>query len=124
MPVLTAFRRVTDPLQIPVGPVAQRFDIPRGFIPSDAESFWVVNSNPFWVRLRGSGTNSINGTLMSGVYADVIGTEGLGTGWHWPPGFIGVFGTQFPRYVSTISPSAQGLTAGSGYIELAWGVGS
>jgi hypothetical protein len=53
MPVTTSFRRMTDPLQLPVSTEAQRFDVPAGFIPPDAESFWVANPNNFWVRLVG-----------------------------------------------------------------------
>ncbi len=123
MPVTASFRRLTDPLQIPVGPDPQRFDIPGGFIPQDAETFWIANPNPFWIRLRGSGSNRVNNGPMSGDYVAVIGDAGQGTGWHLPPGFVGVFATQNPRYVSTVSTGAQGLTAGSGFIELAWGVG-
>jgi hypothetical protein len=123
MPVTTSFRRLTDPLQIPVGPSPQRFDIPGGFIPQEAEAFWIVNPNAFWIRLRGSGANRINNGGMSGEYVEVIGDQANGTGWHLPPGFVGVFATQNPRFVSTISTTAQGLSAGSGYVELAFGVG-
>jgi hypothetical protein len=60
---------------------------------------------------------------MSGDYVAVIGSAGDGTGWHFPPGFVGVFASQKPRYVSTIATDAQGFTPGNGWLELAFGVG-
>lgn len=123
MPVLTPFRRLTDPLQVPVGASAQRTDVPGDYIPDQAESFWICNPNNFWVRLKGSGTNRLNGNTMSGDYKEVVGDLGFGTGWHFPPGYCGVFMSQKPRYLSTIATGAQGLTPSDGFLELAWGSG-
>jgi len=123
MPVLTPFRRLTDPLQVPVAASVTRTDVTAGYIPDGAESFWICNPNSFWVRLKGSGINRINGIGMSGDYVAVVGDTGFGTGWHFPPGYCGVFMSQKPRYLSTIATNAQGLTPGDGFLELAWGSG-
>ena len=111
------FRRITDPLQVPVSSSAGQFLIPEGYIPTDANAFLIVNPNLFWMRLRGSGQYG------QGEYAPVTGTDGQGTGWLFPPGFVGVFTTQFPRFLSTMSVSKQGIAAGSGFMEIAWGMG-
>lgn len=122
MPTLSSFKRQTDPIQVPVSPTPSKFVMPPRFIPAQSESFWVVNPNSFWVRLKGSGSN-FQGSGMSGEYAEVVGTDGEGTGWLFPPGFVGVFATQWPRFLSTVSVTKQGLQAGDGFLELAWGIG-
>lgn len=111
---LIPFRRLTDPLQIPVGPEAGRFNVPENFIPKEANAFWVVNANLFWVRLKGSPDKNA-------AYAAVTDTPP--TGWLWMPGYTAVFTTQFPVWMSTLAVSRQGIAAGSGFIELAYGMG-
>ena len=111
------FRRITDPLQLPVGTTASQFPIPDGYIPSDANAFLIINPNNFWVRLRGSGQYGV------GTFNPVVGTDGQGTGWLFQPGFFGVFTTQFPNFLSTISVPKQGLPAGNGFMEISWGMG-
>lgn len=113
------FRRLTDPLWVPVGPTAQRFDIPEGFIPKEANAFWIVNANLFWIRLKGSG-DARNG---SGSYIAVEDSPTANSGWLWKPGYSDVFTTQFPMFLSTISVSRQGISAGTGFMEIAWGIG-
>lgn len=83
-------------------------------------SFHAVNPNPFWMRLRGCEGPD-----------DLIAE---GEGWLWPPGFVGVYSTQYPRYVCTLAVArpgfpifnAQGdfLYAGTARpAELAYGLG-
>jgi hypothetical protein len=77
-----------------------------------ASSFLVVNRNPFWVRPKGySGTDATT---------KVIGAD---EGWLFPPGFWGIFTTQFPDAMSTIAVPFQGLAAGSGVLEISYGGG-
>ena len=109
------FKRLTDPLLLPVGVTAQKFDVPTGFFdPSGpaagAMSFWVCNANNFWVRLKGS----------NGTYTAVTDT----TGWLFPPGYIGSFSTQFPQFMSTLAVTRQGVKAGTGTLELSYGGGT
>lgn len=115
------FRRMTDPLLIPVSGSVQKFDLPAGFFQQSgpamgAMSFWVCNANNFWVRLRGSG----NGWDGSGSYVAVTDT----TGWLFPPGFVGSFSTQYPLWMSTLGVVRQGLSVGTGTLEISYGGGS
>jgi len=105
-----AFRRLTDPFMLTVAPTAQRFDVPVDLKAAGYTSFCVVNPNAFWVRLKGS----------NGTYSSVTTT----TGWMLPPGFFGVFSTQYPDFMSAMSVTAQGLTAGSGVLEVSYGGGA
>lgn len=104
------FRRATDPFLLTVGPTAQKFDVPVDLKAAGYTSFCVVNPNPFWVRLRGSNI----------TYAAVTST----TGWMFPPGFFGIFSTQYPEFMSAMSVTAQGLTAGTGVLEVSYGGGA
>lgn len=126
MPAPTSFRLLTDTLQMRVAPEAQRFNMPVNFIPPEADSFWIENYNGFWVRFKGSGSAPGSGNSMSGSYVPVTLADADGVGGNGraiPPGFVGVFGTQFPRYLSLISAPYQGLTAGTGWVGFAWGTG-
>lgn len=103
------YRRLTDPIMLNVGTTSQRTQVPAGFIPAEATSFRITNPNPFWVRLKGfTGPTAANGTISA--------TEG----WLFQPGFSGVFTTQFPEYMATISV---GASAGTGVIEISYGIG-
>jgi hypothetical protein len=109
-----AFRRMTDPLLLPIATTATKFDVPDGYFRgagpgAGAQSFWVCNANNFWVRLKGS----------TGTYVAVTDT----TGWLFPPGFVGAFSTQFPQFMSTMAVTRQGLTAGTGTLEISYGGG-
>jgi hypothetical protein len=108
------FRRMTNPLVLPVGPTAQRFDVPTNFFTSMAgiTSFYVVNANNFWVRLKGS-------PMSTTPYSDITETQG----WLFSPGFQGAFTTQFPVWMSTLAVNRQGLTPGTGVLELCYGRG-
>lgn len=105
-----SFRRATDPFLLTVGATAQRFDVPIDIKGSGYTSFCVVNPNSFWVRLKGS----------NGNYSPVTST----TGWMLPPGFFGIFSTQYPEFMSAMSVTAQGMTAGTGVLEVSYGGGA
>lgn len=107
------FRRITNPLTVPVSPTASRFDVPDGFLPNGTNAFYVVNPNKFWVRLKGSVT-------PGSPYSPIVDGEG----WLWGPGFHGVFTTQFPVWFSVISVTRQDLAAGTGTVELSYGMGA
>lgn len=107
------FRRLTDPLMVPVATTSTTMAVPAGFIPQDATSFRVVNPNNFWVRLRGASlATSANPSALT-----ITATQG----WLFPPGFSGTFTSQFPEYLATISV---GAGAGTGTLELSYGIGS
>ncbi len=118
-----SFRRSTDPLLLPVATTATQFTVPAGYFLQGgpgfgATSFWVCNANNFWVRLKGSGImTDVNGSYS---YTAVTDT----TGWLFPPGYMGAFSTQYPMWMSTLSVSRQGLTAGTGTLELSYGGGN
>ncbi len=113
-----AFRRTTDPLQLPVGPQAMRFDVPAGFFDEGgpgylATTFLVVNPNACYVRLRGTTT---------GEHRPVTPT----TGWLFPPGFVGCFTTQKPISMSTLAVAMPGFPLPAEYVplELPYGGGT
>lgn len=106
------YRRLTDPIILPVAPTSTRTAVPNGFIPTEATSFRVTNPNAFWIRLKGA--TGANAATLS-----IATTEG----WLFPPGFSGTFTTQFPDAMATISVAMQGIPAGSGNLEISYGIG-
>ncbi len=104
-----AFRRMTDPIRMAVGPTPTQIVVPPGFIKPEYTSFQVVNPNKFAVRLRGS----------KGTYIPVSET----TGWFWTPNLVAVYSTQYPDFMSTLAVPYQDELAGTGWIELSYGVG-
>jgi hypothetical protein len=90
-----AFRRITDPLQVPVAATATKFDVPDGFFAEggpgyQTTTFLVVNPNACYVRLRGT---------TSGPHRPVSPRMG----WLFPPGFVGAFSTQYPVTMSALA---------------------
>lgn len=90
------FRRWTDPVLIPVGLTASSVPVPMAYTGGAAQTgynaFFIVNPNACFVRLKG--------------FNDVNAAKGLvtaTTGWLFPPGFAGVFGTQYPSYMSAMA---------------------
>lgn len=115
---LFAFRKMTEPLMLEVGPSVTKFDVPAGFFDANgpgfqATSWFVVNPNECWVRLRGT---------TSGSYVPVAAN----TGWAFPPGFAGVFSTQKPIFMSTLAVAKPGRPLPSEYapLELIYGGGT
>lgn len=113
-----AFRRVTDPLLVPVAATATEYTVPNGFFADggagyQTTSFYVVNPNNCWVRLRGwSG---------QGNFAPVTPTMG----WLFSPGFQGAFGTQYPVKMSALAVVKQGIAIPNDLapLELIYGAG-
>jgi hypothetical protein len=113
-----AFRRTTDPLQLPVGPQPTRFDVPDGFFDKggpayQTTAFLLVNPNACYVRLRGSSTDT---------HIPVTPT----TGWLFPPGFVGCFTTQYPKSMSTLAVAMPGFPLPDEFapLELPYGGGT
>lgn len=107
------YRRLTNPIMLPYGTTAQKTIVPQGFIPPEATSFRATNRGTFPVRLKG--------TVNSSDVANLEVKEG--EGWLFPPGHSEVFTTQFPEAMSTLSVAAFGLQAGSGVLEISYGIG-
>lgn len=114
------FRKIIrDPFLCAVGEQAVTTPIDRALLISKrVTSFHVVNPNPFYCRLRGAtGEPSDN----------IVDNEG----WLWPPGFVGVYSTQYPAFVSCIAVERPGfpLRDDEGALlpfyplELAYGIG-
>lgn len=103
------FRRMTDPIVLPVGTSSQTTQVPDGFIPKGATSFRAVNPNNFYVRLKGF---DATGAAIGPV-----------EGWLFPPNYVGDHTTQYPVAMSTIAYSAPGLPAGTGTLEVSYGGG-
>ncbi|MEN3212242.1 hypothetical protein PUR23_19720 [Methylorubrum populi] len=113
-----AFRRMTDPLLLEVGPQAMRFDVPAGFFDEggpgfQTTTFLVVNPNACFVRLRGT---------TVGEHRPVTPT----TGWLFPPGFVGCFTTQRPISMSTLAVAKPGFPLPTEFapLELPYGGGT
>lgn len=97
MAITTGFRRLTNPVMVQVGNgVGISTAVPADFIPANAESFYVVNSSPCWVRLRG---------FKMGQEGEV--TED--TGWLLPPGHVAVYSTQKPERMSAMAVERPGF---------------
>jgi hypothetical protein len=95
-----AFRRLTNPLLVPVvaGTVGSKLEVPPGFIPGAATSFYVSNSNLCHVRLMGT----------SGSGATFTAVE-EGKGWCFGPSFASVFATQNPIWMSALAVAREGF---------------
>lgn len=115
------FRRMTDPVQITVGLTPQPTMVPPEKLQDPAvptarlSSFYVVNPNNFWVRAKGF-TNAAD--------CNAIGVTPT-TGWLWPPGFVGIFSTQFPVCASAMAVPMPGfpVTASSSMVPIEWSYG-
>jgi hypothetical protein len=114
------FRRMSDPVQVSIGPTAQVTMIPPDRLKDPANgtplsSFYVVNPNNVYVRAKGF-TNVADCT-NPGVTPT--------TGWLWPPGFVGIFSTQFPVCASAMAVPMPGfpITASTTYAPLEWSYG-
>lgn len=119
-----AFRRMTDPVQAAVGPTAQATMVPASKLvdPMGGQplgSFYVVNPNNVWVRLKGYSAGNLAACTSNPVTPS--------TGWLWPPGHVAVYSTQNPACVSTMAVPMPGfpITASTTYapIELSYGFG-
>ena len=114
MPVTTPYRRLTDPVLVTVGTsVGVSTMVPANFIPANADSFQVVNSNSCYVRLRG---------FKIGETGEVE----EGKGWLLPPGHVAVYATQKPERMSAMAVTRSGFPVVAGEIvalEVNYGFG-
>jgi hypothetical protein len=110
----TNFRRLTNPVFVQIGNgEAVSTDVPDNFIPANAESFYVVNSSPCWVRLRG---------FKNGQAGEVTAE----TGWLFPPGHVGVYSTQKPERMSAMAVERPGFPVSAEVLvplEISYGYG-
>jgi hypothetical protein len=114
------FRRMSEPVQLAVGPTAQATMVPpeRLLDPASSQrlsSFYVVNPNQVYVRFKGYSTTADCANL----------SVTPSTGWLVPPGFVGVFSTQYPMCGSTLAVSMPGypITGSTTYAPLEWSYG-
>jgi hypothetical protein len=114
------FRRMTEPVQVNIGPTPQMTMVPPTSLKDPMNglplsSFYVVNPNQVWVRVKGF--NNATDCQNIGVTPT--------TGWLWPPGFVGVFSTQFPVCASAMAVSMPGypITQSTTYAPLEWSYG-
>lgn len=121
-----AFRRMTRALAVPVFNVpteANAVKVPDGFILPSYNAFAVFNPNVCSVALRGTSRPTGTPAPTTPLLAQ---TDGLD--WLYPPGFWGVFSTQYPFFMSAIAlstPIAPDVPADSGLVPLRlwYGVG-
>lgn len=98
-----AFRRMTRALPVAVvnTPTVQNATtVPDGFILPSYNAFGVFNPNTCCVGLRG--TSRPTGQSMPTV---PLLAQADGLDWLLPPGFWGVFSTQYPFFMSAIALS-------------------
>lgn len=100
MPMTTSYRRLTDPVLVTVAATAGSTLVPVGWIPANADSFQVVNSNNCYVRLRG---------FKMGETGEVE----EGKGWLLPPGHVAVYATQKPERMSAMAVARPGFPVGA-----------
>jgi len=121
-----AFRRMTRALAVPVvsAPTAQNAtQVPAGFILQSYNAFAVFNPNICTVGLRGTSRPTGQPVPTAPILAQADGLD-----WLFPPGFWGVFSTQFPFFMSAIAlpmPIAPDVPADNALVPLRlwYGVG-
>jgi len=121
-----AFRRMTRALLVPVvnAPNSQTaYKVPDGIIKPSYNAFAVFNPNVCTVGLRG--TSRPTGQPVP--TAPLVAYDG-GVDWEFPPGFWGVFTTQYPFFMSAAAvslPIAPDLPADGALVPLRlwYGVG-
>lgn len=98
-----AFRRMTRALPVTVvnTPTAQTaVQVPDGFILPSYNAFAVFNPNVCSVGLRGTSRPTGAPAPTTPLIAQADGLD-----WVFPPGFWGVFSTQYPFFMSAIALS-------------------
>ena len=100
MAITTPYRRLTDPILVGVAATGSSTIVPVGYIPANADSFQVVNSNSCYVRLKGYKTGE-------------TGEVDDGKGWLLPPGHVGVYATQKPERMSAMAVARPGFPIGT-----------
>lgn len=110
---MSSFQPLAPTISAPVDITAQQYDYPAAFFTTapgvNCSTYIINNPNNFYVRVLSS----------TGTYVPVSSTTGV----LLPPNAWGVFGTTQPDHLSCISVTLSGLTAGSGMVSLAYGMG-
>lgn len=114
------FRRMSEPLQLTVGPESQPTMVPQSYLNDPVggqplSSFMVVNPNQVWVRFKG---------FSSQADCTNVGVTPT-TGWLVPPGFVGVFSTQRPVCGAVMAVSMPGyeIKTTTTFAPLEWSYG-
>lgn len=114
-----AFRRMTRAIAVAVVNIpseANATTVPAGFIQPSYNAFGVFNPNTCCVGLRGTSRPTGQPDPTKPLLAQ---TDGLD--WLLPPGFWGVFSTQYPFFMSAIAlsmPIAPDVPADSALVPL------
>ncbi len=98
-----AFRRMTRALPVTVVNTptpSNAVKVPDGFILPSYNAFAVFNPNVCAVGLRGTSRPTGNPVPTTPLLAQADGLD-----WVFPPGFWGVFSTQYPFFMSAIALS-------------------
>lgn len=93
--VSRVFKRASNPVIVPAHDTPSQVQVTT--IPEGATTFMAVNSYPVWIRLRG--------TTGDGSFTAVEEHKG----WLFPPGHIGVYATQFPKWMSAMAVERPGF---------------
>lgn len=99
-----AFKRMTRALLVPVvnsPTAATALTVPDGFIKPSYNAFQIFNPNTCVVGLRG--TSRMTGDPVP--TAPLIVYANNGVDWEFPPGFVGVYSTQYPYFMSAAAVS-------------------
>lgn len=123
-----AFRRMTRALLVPVvttPTAATALQVPDGVIKPSYNAFAVYNPNSCTVTLRGT-SRPPGGPAPTAPL--IVGTNGTDVDWEWPPGFWGVFSTQYPFFMSAAAVAAPAFPdvpadAGLVPVRLWYGIG-
>lgn len=110
---MSSFQPLAPTIVANVDTTAQQYTYPVNFFTTapgvNCDTFLLNNPNNFYVRALSS----------RGSYVAVTSTTGV----LLPPNAWGVFGTTQPDYLSCMSVTHAGLTAGSGIVSIAYGTG-
>jgi hypothetical protein len=114
-----AFRRMTRalPVNVSLSPSASNATaVPADLIKPSYNAFAVFNPNSCVVGLRGTSRAQGQAVPTTPLIAQADGLD-----WLFPPGFLGVFSTQYPYFMSAIAlafPAYPDLPAESGLVPL------
>ena len=121
-----AFKRMTRALLVPVvntPTAATALSVPTGFIKPSYNAFQIFNPNSCVVGLRGTSRPTGQPVPTS----PLIVYDG-GVDWEFPPGFVGVYSTQYPFFMSAAAmtvPAYPDVPGDSGLLplRLMYGIG-
>lgn len=110
---MSSFQPLAPTIVANVDTTAQQYTYPAGFFTTapgvNCSTYLIANPNNFWTRVLSS----------RGSYVAVTSTTGIPI----PPNGWSVFQTTQPDYLSCMSITRSGLTAGAGTVEITYGMG-